>query len=564
FSVDDGNFQIPEGGQTGGWIKMIGSFDGDLTNTELGVGGKKANPLAESPRQSVFQSPRDVIGPTDLEFREGNTRIKQNFRNIDVKLTASKLKLMKGETSRVSLNVSGLQGIEDEVPLHISCTGSADMQGGNIQNLQISPAQVNGEGQFLQSRALVGNKVGNFNVTATVLFNAGPVVLNNNLVHVERVATKKWGNYWGVKVKTLDGKFKWIYFRDKPTDAVVPCKWIMITDSEVESDGDIIVKGFQPADDPNKPCLLENKTVHVEGSPIQLPNGRWQITITLPNGEKGYINLRSPKKPDLKLCNWIKVSGCKKLNSKTFEVDGYDVTEDPNKPKPPAPVYTPTPTPKPVPAPVTTPVPKVTPCPEGTKRKEKSTIKEFEILSKGSQLSFSIEMNNGGGRAAAAGMAAWLGGIKKLGDVLKGRFLPDDQALGGGIADAALTYVELGEGIISALAKSNLGNSRVSEVSATLSTKLIKVTATCTKFEICEDGVWRNKQTYSEERQLVDYTDTITLQAHNDPRNEWRNVTDPSTGGFDVDRAEKYLMKKLIEKLKKNEEAYGKFKKDCK
>ncbi|MDH3493292.1 MAG: hypothetical protein OEM82_07060 [Acidobacteriota bacterium] len=84
LSMDDGNYQIPEGGQTGRWINIFGPFDGDVTNTELRVGGKDANPLAESPRQSIFQSPADVIGPTELQFKEGNISVNRLFRNIDV------------------------------------------------------------------------------------------------------------------------------------------------------------------------------------------------------------------------------------------------------------------------------------------------------------------------------------------------------------------------------------------------------------------------------------------------------------------------------------------------
>ncbi|MDH3530893.1 MAG: hypothetical protein OEQ28_15115, partial [Acidobacteriota bacterium] len=116
-----------------------------------------------------------------------------------------------------------------------------------------------------------------------------------------------------------------------------------------------------------------------------------------------------------------------------------------------------------------------------------------------------------------------------------------------------------------ALAKSDLGNSRVSKVSGTLSTRLIKVTAVCRTYEICENGIWKKKKAYSEEREIVDYSDTITFEAHAAGYDHWgKHLTDPSTGGFDIDRAEKYLMTKLLEKLKKNEVAYGKFKENCK
>lgn len=46
--------------------------------------------------------------------------------------------------------------------------------------------------------------------------------------------------------------------------------------------------------------------------------------------------------------------------------------------------------------------------------------------------------------------------------------------------------------------------------------------------------------------------------------NARKEVTNPSTSTFDIVKAEKYLMKELLKDLKKNEEAYGKFKESCK
>ncbi len=560
-----GEYQIPNLGQTGRPVNIQGNFDGDLSNTTCEIGDKTAQPIAESPRKTVFQSPADIVGMTSIKLKEGNTEVVQDFRNLGVSLSASKLDLLKGETTDLQIKVSGLQDINDEIPLNLNCTGSANMSGGNVQNLQLSPDDVQADGSVTQQRTLTGFQTGNFNIVANVIVNAKPNNLTNEVVHVEKDPVNignENNKVWWLKVKIADGKIIDIYIKQDFKPNLKFCDWIEIKESKPDDTGDIFVTNYNKVDDPTKPCTLTDQTVHVEGDPIKMPNGSWQIRVKTLDGKDIYIYVQSPNKPDLKFCNWIKLHNCKKLTSNTFAVDGYDVTEDPNK-KPPAGVVKPTPTPTPIPTPIPTPprVAVVKPCVNGTIRNKKVVTETFEILEADSKISLSISLDKGNRVFAADGMAAWLQGIATIGGELS-EHLPEDAVVGNGVAGAVLRYVELGGDIIGAIAKSNAKNINVFEVKATFSGEITKVTAVCTTYEICVNNAWIPKTEYSETKEKTFYSKSITVNTNH---NAWDKITKKSRGFiFDPDRAEKYFMTEFLGELKKNEEKYKGFKENCK
>jgi cell division septation protein DedD len=77
-------YQFPIVGHAGNPVQIKGPFDGNLGTTELKIGGKEARILAESPRKLVFESPRDILGPTQIELRERNITVRRNFTNLRV------------------------------------------------------------------------------------------------------------------------------------------------------------------------------------------------------------------------------------------------------------------------------------------------------------------------------------------------------------------------------------------------------------------------------------------------------------------------------------------------
>ena len=162
-------FIIPPLGQTGRPIVITGPFDGNFDNTKLTIGGQPMTPLAESPRQVVVQSPSNLTGPAEISVKEGNKETKGTFRSVGVNLTAPKTSLKKGESTELHVEVQGLQGIAEPVPLHLTKGGVVTMQGGDSQSMSIKPSEVQSNGIYTTTRTITGVQAGVWTATATVV-----------------------------------------------------------------------------------------------------------------------------------------------------------------------------------------------------------------------------------------------------------------------------------------------------------------------------------------------------------------------------------------------------------
>lgn len=181
-------FSFPAIGQQGRPVEIFGPFDGDFSNTRVmyGPAGSSVQdfekntenvsagfgiraPLAESPRKVVFRAPADVTGPIAFMLNEQNARATGAMRNLGVRLSAPKTNLLRGERTTLTVEVSGLQGIKDNVPLQLDSKGVITMDGGSFQNLRIKPNEVQKDGRYTTTRQITGQQAGGFTVTATVI-----------------------------------------------------------------------------------------------------------------------------------------------------------------------------------------------------------------------------------------------------------------------------------------------------------------------------------------------------------------------------------------------------------
>ena len=181
-------FQLPTLGQQGRPIEIFGPFDGNASNTTLRFGPPgstirefvKASdsveggfgvikPLAESPRKLVFEVPVNLIGPIELNIKDGNNQATGTHRNVGVRLSAPKTSLLKGEKTTLTTEVSGLQGITKAVPLTLTSEGVITMEGGPFQQLMIKPSEVNASGKYTTTRQVTGIMAGGWGATATVV-----------------------------------------------------------------------------------------------------------------------------------------------------------------------------------------------------------------------------------------------------------------------------------------------------------------------------------------------------------------------------------------------------------
>jgi transglutaminase elicitor len=168
-------------GQQGRPNTIYGPFDGRFTTTQLRVGDGEVRLLAESPRKAIFQSPNDVVGPTQITLKEGNADRRGNYRNLSVRLSAPKTNLLKGERTTMQVEVLGLQGIKDPVPLTLDSMGVITMEGGMYQPLMIQPSQVGSDGRFTTTRGITGVQTGAWTSTATVVTTPFDLCLEDEL-----------------------------------------------------------------------------------------------------------------------------------------------------------------------------------------------------------------------------------------------------------------------------------------------------------------------------------------------------------------------------------------------
>jgi|GEM_PF-7092495 len=398
----------------------------------------------------------------------------------------------------------------------------------------------------------------------TVPVNPGACSLLRQIVHVERDPAHMVDDLWLIKIKTADGKTSDIYIRSPTKPSLKYCNWIRINECQT-SDGETHVGGYQPAEDPTKPCALTDQIVHVEGDPLALSDGRWQIKIKTRDGKTSFIYIRSATKPNLKFCNWIKIGGCQKADASGTNVDSYDLADDPTKPPP-----TPPPTPTPVPPPVVSTTPKPdpppptpTPCKNGAIRNLKKEKKVFVFADDDSVVEFSSSATSAKGKSAALSMAAlWKAGAAVGGAVTGGLATKRGSANAIGFV---FDYLNKGAGILEKLADSPISGLNAGvKASVAITTK--EVTVTCTTFEVCENGVWVRKAVL-EKVEGAGPVYKASKRAHlGDP--ERKNVEDSSRPQYlDPDKVDKWLRDFLegeLNKLKLAEKAYADFIKNCK
>jgi len=141
-----------------------------VVNTDVKIGGKDTSILTQSPRKTVVESPRDVIGLTDIELTEGNVTLKDQYRNIALRLSAEKLRLKKGEQTTLTVQVMGLQELQEEIPFSLENKSPTvvSMEGGEVQTVTVHPEEVGSEGVYTISRTLTGIQTGPFTISARI------------------------------------------------------------------------------------------------------------------------------------------------------------------------------------------------------------------------------------------------------------------------------------------------------------------------------------------------------------------------------------------------------------
>jgi hypothetical protein len=165
------SFLVPPVGQSGRAVCVSGPFDGDLSATAVQIGGKPAQALAESPRQLVVRGPEEGAAPAPLEVSEhGKVVTTGTYRNVAVRLFAPLTNLLAGQHSRLTITVTGLEGLRETLPLFLAngSPGVVRMEGGDEQTLCVRPDDVKPAGKWTKDRDLTGLHGGGFSIRANL------------------------------------------------------------------------------------------------------------------------------------------------------------------------------------------------------------------------------------------------------------------------------------------------------------------------------------------------------------------------------------------------------------
>jgi len=161
------SYRVPAVGQSGGPLRITGPFDGDLSNSSVQIGGKPAQPMAESPRQLVVRGPEEPAPPAPIEVSErGRVIAAGTYRNVSVRLSAPLTNLLAGQHTTLTITVSGLEGLQDTLPVRLT-NQSPDvvrMEGGEEQTLCVRPDEVSTTGAWIKTRGLTGVHAGGFSI----------------------------------------------------------------------------------------------------------------------------------------------------------------------------------------------------------------------------------------------------------------------------------------------------------------------------------------------------------------------------------------------------------------
>ncbi len=100
--------------QPGQVLRVSGSFDGDAANTNVALNGQACEIIAESPRMSYVEVPKNATaGVSNLSIEEHTTKEEHKVNVAVLNLSASKTTLHKGEKATITVMVSGLEGLQE-------------------------------------------------------------------------------------------------------------------------------------------------------------------------------------------------------------------------------------------------------------------------------------------------------------------------------------------------------------------------------------------------------------------------------------------------------------------
>ena len=170
-ALSENTYLMPDYIQAGKPFQIPGYYDGDFLTTGMTINGISPTILAESPGVTIYEAPPDIVGPSGIELTEGDLIIKDSLNVLSVNLTASKLNLLKGEKTKVTVNILGLKGLEKDVTYFIEnkTMKTIGMEGGDEQDIIIKPDSVSSKGIYTKDFSVTAKEPGTFTIWCSIV-----------------------------------------------------------------------------------------------------------------------------------------------------------------------------------------------------------------------------------------------------------------------------------------------------------------------------------------------------------------------------------------------------------
>lgn len=149
---------------------LPGNFDGNASNTSINLNDTPAIIVAESPDAVYAEITGDLSGPHEITVTENGESVTETIDVIDLDLTVDKFDLVKGESTTLHLKVSGIKDLEGPVAVKMEnrTPQNVNLEGGTIQEINISTADVATDGTYRRDFGLTANRAGGFNISGVL------------------------------------------------------------------------------------------------------------------------------------------------------------------------------------------------------------------------------------------------------------------------------------------------------------------------------------------------------------------------------------------------------------
>jgi hypothetical protein len=161
---------IPSYGQAGRSLPIPGPFGGDPAETRVLIGGETVPILAQSPRQTIVLAPENLAGPVPLRVEQGETTAEGEVRLLAVSLSADRVHLQRGERTTLRVEVRGLEGLTEPIPLTLTNESPSVVRlgEGDSQTVTLKPEDVPPSGVLRLERPVESLRTGDFAITTAL------------------------------------------------------------------------------------------------------------------------------------------------------------------------------------------------------------------------------------------------------------------------------------------------------------------------------------------------------------------------------------------------------------